>query len=56
MKFSAADQDNDRNDLYSCPSLYSGAFWYNNCSKVNPLGLHGNTSGKGIIWEDSAGR
>ena len=53
MKFSTPDQDNDnRNLLDTCANLSSGAFWYNNCLKVNPLGLYGDTSGKGIIWYD----
>lgn len=40
MKFSTLDADNDRNQLGNCALLWKGGWWYNNCYRVHPNGVH----------------
>ncbi|ELU12832.1 hypothetical protein CAPTEDRAFT_219236 [Capitella teleta] len=60
-QFSTLDVDNDTSPK-KCSTYYHGAFWYNDCHKVNPTGLYrqGNFTGRypvgdGIIWSTFRG-
>ncbi|KAI8517396.1 negative regulation of lipoprotein lipase [Branchiostoma belcheri] len=56
-KFSARDDDNDRDSSRHCAQYYAGGWWYNNCahSALNaayyqPEDYHGSDTGRGVLW------
>ncbi|CAH1798441.1 unnamed protein product [Owenia fusiformis] len=44
MKFSTKDVDHDTVGHGSCAHMYSGAWWYNRCTRANLFGNYMNTS------------
>ena len=53
MAFTTKDKDNDKNGrVNNCATLYTGAWWYNDCyySNLNGKYLGNKVSNKGMIW------
>ncbi|KAI8747659.1 BgiBFREP26.1 [Biomphalaria glabrata] len=54
MFFSTFDRENDLSGLH-CAQLYSGAWWYNDCSVSNLNGKWGSKSDEGLRWHSLTG-
>ena len=58
-KFSARDNDNDRNSRNCARDIYPGGWWFNNCFHAHLNGVyHQNPSisyAKGIVWRSWKG-
>ena len=51
MMFTTSDRDNDLKSHGNCAVDYKGAWWHNDCHRVNLNGFYGNTaSGQGLNW------